>query len=265
MRIVVCVKEVLDPDAVNNYVLSGHLKIGEDGKTLDASAVPRTMNGYDEQALEAAQRIRDAGVSCSITAVTIGKDADTLLKHCAAMGADEIVRIDPGDASIDCDVVAKTLSAYIRSSGGADIVLCGREASDDGQGVVPALIGEALGMPVVPLARAIEVDGNTLRVTRVTPDGGVVMEGPSPAVISITSELGEPRFPTTRAKIAARKMKPTVIAANDLDLSTDERTAKVILSKQFVPRVQANCEFLQGTAAEVAKALMEKLRADNVL
>ena len=56
MRIVVCVKEVLDPDAVNNYVLSGNLKIGEDGKTLDVSAVPRLMNGYDEQALEAAQR-----------------------------------------------------------------------------------------------------------------------------------------------------------------------------------------------------------------
>ncbi len=80
MRIVVCVKEVLDPDAVNNYVLSGNLKIGEDGKTLDASAVPRLMNGYDEQALEAAQRIRDAGADCSITAVTIGKDAKALLK-----------------------------------------------------------------------------------------------------------------------------------------------------------------------------------------
>jgi len=265
MRIVVCVKEVLDPDAVNNYALSGNLKIGEDGKTLDVSAVPRLMNGYDEQALEAAQRIRDAGVDCSITAVTIGEDAGTLLKHCAAMGADEIVRIDAGDSGIDCHVVAKILSAYIRSSGGADIVLCGRQASDDDQGVVPALIGEALGMPLVPLARAIEVEGKTLRVTRVTPDGDAVVQGPTPAVISISNELGEPRFPTARAKMAARKMKPTVIAANDLDLSTRDRTAKVVLSKQFVPRVQNRCEFLEGTSAEVAKALMEKLRADNVL
>jgi electron transfer flavoprotein beta subunit len=265
MRIVVCVKEVLDPDAVNNYVLSGNLKIGEDGKTLDVSAVPRLMNGYDEQALEAAQRIRDAGRDCSITAVTIGKDAKALLKHCAAMGADDIVHIDAGDTSLDCHVVANILSAYIRTSGGADLVLCGRQASDDDQGVVPALIGETLDMPVVPLARAIEVDGNTVKVTRVTPDGDEVVEGNTPAVITISNELGEPRFPTARAKMAARKKKPTVIAADDLGLSTDDLTAKVVLSKQFVPQVQGSCEFLEGSPAEVAQALMEKLRADSLV
>ena len=265
MRIVVCVKEVLDPDAVNNYVLSGNLKIGEDGKTLDVSAVPRLMNGYDEQALEAAQRIRDAGVDCSITAVTIGDNAKTLLKHCAAMGADDIVHIDAGGAEIDCHVVANILSAYIRTSGGADMVLCGRQASDDDQGVVPALIGEALGMPVVPFARAIEVDGNTIRVTRTTADGDAVVEGTTPAVITISNELGEPRFPTARAKMAARKKKPTVIAANDLGLSADELTAKVVLSKQFVPQVQGSCEFLEGSPAEVAQTLMDKLRADSLV
>jgi electron transfer flavoprotein beta subunit len=265
MRIVVCVKEVLDPDAVNNYVLSGNLKIGEDGKTLDVSAVPRLMNGYDEQALEAAQRIRDAGGDCSITAVTIGKDAKALLKHCAAMGADDIVHIDAGDTSLDCHVVANILSAYIRSSGGADMVLCGRQASDDDQGVVPALIGETLDMPVVPLARAIEVNGNTVKVTRVTPDGDEVVEGNTPAVITISNELGEPRFPTARAKMAARKKKPTVVAVNDLGLSAEDLTAKVVLSKQLVPQVQGSCEFLEGSPAEVAQTLMEKLRADSVL
>lgn len=265
MRIVVCVKEVLDPDAVNNYVLSGNLKIGEDGKTLDVSAVPRLMNGYDEQALEAAQRIRDAGADCSITAVTIGKDAKALLKHCAAMGADDIVHIDAGDTSLDCHVVANILSAYIRTSGDADLVLCGRQASDDDQGVVPALIGETLGVPVVPLARAVEVDGNTVKVTRVTPDGDEVVEGNTPAVITISNELGEPRFPTARAKMAARKKKPTVVAVGDLGLSTDDLTAKVVLSKQFVPQVQGSCEFLEGSPAEVAQALMEKLRADSLV
>lgn len=265
MRIVVCVKEVLDPDAVNNYVLSGNLKIGEDGKTLDVSAVPRLMNGYDEQALEAAQRIRDAGADCSITAVTIGKDAKALLKHCAAMGADDIVHIDAGDTNLDCHVVANLLSAYIRTSGGADLVFCGRQASDDDQGVVPALIGETLEMPVVPLARAIEVNGNTVKVTRVTPDGDEVVEGNTPAVVTISNELGEPRFPTARAKMAARKKKPTVVAASDLGLSAEELTAKVVLSKQLVPQVQGSCEFLEGSPAEVAQALMEKLRADSLV
>ena len=58
MRIVVCVKEVLDPDAVNNYALAGRLEIGEDGKTLTQTTIPRLMNGFDEQAIEAALRLR---------------------------------------------------------------------------------------------------------------------------------------------------------------------------------------------------------------
>jgi electron transfer flavoprotein beta subunit len=223
------------------------------------------MNGYDEQALEAAQRIRDAGADCSITAVTIGKDAKAILKHCAAMGADDIVHIDAGDTSLDCHVVANILSAYIRTSGDADLVLCGRQASDDDQGVVPALIGETLGVPVVPLARAVEVDGNAVKVTRVTPDGDEVVEGNTPAVITISNELGEPRFPTARAKMAARKKKPTVVAVSDLGLSADDLTAKVVLSKQFVPQVQGSCEFLDGTPAEVAQALIAKLRADSLV
>ena len=74
MRIVVCAKEVLDPDAVNNYILAGNLKIGADGKTPEVAAIPRLINGFDEQAMEAALKIRDSGVECKITAVSIGTD-----------------------------------------------------------------------------------------------------------------------------------------------------------------------------------------------
>ena len=90
MRIVVCVKEVLDPDAVNNYALAGRLEIGEDGKTLTQTTIPRLMNGFDEQAIEAALRLRDAGAECTITVVSAGSDPANLLKHAAALGADQI-------------------------------------------------------------------------------------------------------------------------------------------------------------------------------
>jgi electron transfer flavoprotein beta subunit len=70
MRIVVCVKEVLDPDAVDNYALAGRLTIGEDGKTLTQAAIPRLINAYDEQAIEAALRLRDAGADCKIAVVS---------------------------------------------------------------------------------------------------------------------------------------------------------------------------------------------------
>lgn len=264
MRIVVCVKEVLDPNAVNNYVLAGNLKFAADGKTPEVAAVPRLINGFDEQAMEAALRLRDAGVDCKIVAVSIGQDLKDLLKHCAALGADEIVSIDAGGAEVDGQVVANLLAAYIKSSGGADLVICGRQASDDDQGVVPILIAEQLGMAVAPLARAVEYTGGVLKVTRATPDGDEVVEGQMPAVITVSNELGTPRFPSAKAKMAARKMAPTELAAASL-LPADKLQPAVVLTKQFVPEVQGNCEFLSGSPAELAQQLLDKLRADRVI
>ena len=265
MRIVVCIKEVLDPAAVNNYVLAGNLKIAADGRTLDVPAIPRLINAYDEQALEAVLRLRDAGADCRITAVSIGRELQDPLKHCAALGADEIVAIDADPAALDHHVVANVLAAYILGSGGADLVLCGRQASDDDQGVVAALLGEQLGMPVAPIARAVALDGGKVRVTRVTPDGDEVVEGALPAVVTISNELGEPRFPSARDKMAARKKQPEQVALASLGLSPEALQPCVQLVEQYVPEVQGHCEFIDGTPAEAAAKLFEKLRADKLL
>ena len=270
MRIVICAKEVLDPDAVNNYALAGRLEIGEDGKTLTQTAIPRLINAYDEQAIEAALRLRDAGADCSISVVSAGPDQASLLKHAAALGADEIAAISVDPATVDYHTVALLLAEYIRSSGGADLVLCGRQASDDDQGVVPALLGESLGMPIVSIARAMELVetavGPGVRVTRVTPDGDEVVEAPCPVVVTISNELGEPRFPTTAKKIAARRMKPTIVSVEELSLSPEALQPRVTMTRQFVPTVQGNCEFLSGeTPAELADRLIENLCRDGVL
>ena len=123
MRIVVCVKEVLDPDAVNNYAVAGRLEIGADGKTITQSAVPRLMNGYDEQAIEAALRLRDAGADFSLAVISAGADPEKLLKHAAALGADELISIQVETESLDHHVFANLLSAQIEAMGGADLVL----------------------------------------------------------------------------------------------------------------------------------------------
>jgi len=270
MRIVICAKEVLDPDAVNNYALAGRLEIGEDGKTLTQTAIPRLINAYDEQAIEAALRLRDAGVDCTISVVSAGPDQAGLLKHAAALGADEIAAIPVDPATADYHSIAFLLAGYIRSTGGADLVLCGRQASDDDQGVVPALLGESLGMPIVSIARAVEVveaaGELAVRVTRVTPDGDELVEASCPVVVTISNELGEPRFPTTAKKIAARRMKPTIVSIDELSLPPEEREPRVTMTRQFVPTVQGNCEFLSGeTPAELADRLIENLRRDGVL
>ena len=261
MRIVVCVKEVLDPAAVNNYALAGKLRIAADGRTPDVAAIPRLINGYDEQAMEAALRIRDQGIDCRIVAVSIGPDQKNLLKHCAALGADEIVEIHPGDATLDGQVVANILAAWIGQTGGADLILCGRQASDDDQGVVPLLLAEKLGIAAATLARAVEIDGATVKVVRATADGDEVVQGTLPAVVTVSNELGTPRFPTAKSKMAARKMSPTELDTAALGLSAEQLQPAVVLLKQYVPQVQGNCQFLTGSSADVARQLMEKIRA----
>lgn len=260
MRIVVCVKEVLDPAAVNNFALAGGLKIGADGKTPEVAAIPRLINGYDEQAIEAALRLRDAGVDCRISVVTIGADAQAMLKQCAALGADEIVALDPGARELDCGGVANALHAYIAGSGGADLVLCGRQASDDDQGVVPLLLAEKLGCAVTTLARDLQCAAKVLTVTRATPDGDEVVRASLPALVTVSSELGAPRFPSAKAKMAARKMNAQVIAIDTLGLDAAALEPQVVLKRQFVPQVQGNCEFLSGSPAQIAQALMERIR-----
>lgn len=270
MRIVVCAKEVLDPDAVNNYALAGRLEIGDDGKTLTQAAIPPLMNAYDEQAIEAALRLRDAGLDCTLTVVSAGPDPANLLRHAAALGADETAAIPVDDPVMDYHVVAALLAAYVRWSGGADLLLCGRQASDDDQGVVPALIAEALDLPLVTIARAVELapspDGPTLRVTRVTPDGDEVVECPCPALVTISNELGQPRYPTAARTIAARRMQPTLVSIDDLSLDPQQLRPRATLARQFVPTVQGSCEFITGDSpAEQAARLMERLREDGVL
>jgi len=266
MRIVVCVKEVLDPDAVNNYALAGRLEIGDDGKSLTQTAIPRLMNGFDEQALEAALRIKDAGADCSITVVSAGPAPTDILKHAAALGADDVASLEADPTALDSHVIASLLAGYIRTSGGADLVLCGRQASDDDQGVVPALVGEMLDLPIVTIARAVEAGDGGWRVTRVTPDGDEVVEVTGGAVVTISNELGDPRYPTAASKIKARRVKPTVIAVSDLGLSADDSEPRVAFTRQFVPTIQGNCEFISGDSpADLADRLIARLREDSVI
>jgi len=266
MRIVVCAKQVLDPDAVNNYALVGKLEIGEDGRSLTQASIPRLMNAYDEQAIEAALKLRDAGVDLTLTVVTLGTEVDDMLKHAAALGADEIVRIDVDPATLDHHGVATALAAHIGRCDGVDLVLCGRQASDDDQGVVPAIVGEILGMPVVTIARSVDLIDGGVRVARVTPDGDETVEASFPAVVTISNEIGEPRYPTMKAKMSARKKTPTVVEESELGIPSDEISRKVVLTTQYVPEVEGDCEFIDGgSPAEIAGKLVARLRDENVI
>ncbi len=209
-----------------------------------------------------AVQLREIPVSRREGARAVAEEGEGLL---AALGADEIVSIDADPGALDHHVVANILAAYIRSSGGADLILCGRQASDDDQGVVPALLGESLDMPVAPIVRALTLQDGRLRVTRVTPDGDEVLEGALPAVVTISNELGDPRFPSARDKMAARKKQAVAVSVADLGLTDEQLTPGVVLAKQYLPEIHGHCEFIEGTPADAAAALIARLRADKLI
>jgi electron transfer flavoprotein beta subunit len=261
MHIVVAAKQVLDPDGVNSYALWGRLAVDETGRRFTiVDTVPQLINAYDEQAMEVALRLRDAGGECRITAVTVGPDsAADVLKRCVAMGADQAILVqDPEVDAADGFRTAALLAALARRLGDVDLILCGRQGSDYDQGVVPAAVAEQLDAALVTLAVDVEAVEAGVQVTRVAALGEEVLEASLPAVVTVSNEVGIPRAPAARAMLAARRSQPTTYAASDLLPEAGGHAVELL--RVFVPDVQGGCEVVEGeTPAQKATALLRRL------
>ena len=216
--------------------------------------------------MEAALRIREDGVDCTITAISVGNDsARDVLKVCVGMGADASILVtdDQADAA-DGFRVARILAAAIRELDDVGLVLCGRQGSDYDQGLVPAVLAEELGAAFVAMAADVRLKDGVLRVKRVTPRVIETVECATPAVVSVSNELGQARFPTSRGLLAARKNPPTMRAAADLAVNGNGH--RIELENLLVPDVQGHCEMISGgSPAELVTALLARLRAEGVL
>ena len=267
MHIVVCAKAVLDPDGVNSYALWGRLEVDASGSAFETGGtVPHILNAYDEQATEAALRIRDAGVDCRITAVAAGDDdASTVLRRCVAMGADDAIHVvDAGGPATDGFRTARLLAGLVRELGDVDLVLCGRQGSDYDQGTVPAVLAELLDYACVTMAAGVEADEGVVRVVRATPLGDELVQATLPAVVTVSNELGQPRYPSSRRMMAARRTPPDRRAASEL--LPGDAPAAVEVAQLFVPEVQGRCEMIEGeTPADKARALFARLTETGVL
>jgi len=262
MHIVVAVKQVLDPDGVNSYALWGRLQVDPGGRSFTVGdAIPRIINAYDEQAMEVALRMRDSGTPCEITVMSVGPESCVeILKRCLALGADRAVLVRQEEAPADGFRVAALLAAAIGRLDGVDLVLCGRQGSDYDQGVVPGVLAEYLDAALVTIAAGIEADGDHVRVARVTPSGIESVEASLPAVVSLSNEVGLPRYPTSRGMLEARRKRPDVFEASEL--LSNEGAGAIELVAISVPDVQGHCEIIDGpSAAEKARALYAKLVA----
>jgi|SRR5579883_483945 len=267
MHIVVAAKQVLDPDGVNSYALWGRLAVDEtDRRFTIVDTVPQLINAYDEQAMEVALRLRDAGGDCRITAVTVGHaSAADVLKRCVAMGAESAILVqDPEIDAADGFRTAALLAAAVRRLSDVDLVLCGRQGSDYDQGTVPAVLAELLDAALVTLAVGVTAVEDGVHVTRVAALGEEVLEASFPAVVTVSNEVGIPRAPTARAMLAARRSQPTVYQATELLPGPGRHTVELV--RLVVPEVRGQCELIEGeTPAAKAEALMRRLEEIGAL
>lgn len=262
VNVIVCVKQVLDPETP----LSA-FKI--DRNTMRVLQPPNTdpvINGFDENAIEAALRIKQSA-GAVITAVSMGRDfVMDVIKKPLTVGADELVLLrDDNFETADPFIIANVLAAAIRKIGKFDLILCGRQASDWDNAQVPLGLAELLGLPCLTIAKKVEIANGYVRVERVTLDGYEILEAPLPAVVTISNELGELRTATMKGIIAATKVKPTIWSLSDLamDLSKFE---KIEIGELFIPVREKSCETIEGeNDTDAGRLLAFKLREAKLI
>ena len=216
MHIIVCVKEIVDPEAsAESFTLDS------DTNTLKPSGtIAKVLNPFDEQAVEAALRIKDV-LGAKVTALSLGNGLDrVVVKKPLFMGADELILLE--DAAFeggDSWSTAYALSSAIKKLGAYDLVLCGRQAADSNCGQVGFAIAEFLGLPSVSVARRIDVvDGGKARVERVTSEGYETLEVMLPALITVSNEIGEARYPAVQNIRTANKIQPATWKPADMTM-----------------------------------------------
>ena len=267
VNIIVCVKQIPDPETP-----SSSFKVDEAAKkVIPAQGIAPVVNPFDPQATEAALRLKDAAGGGKVTVISLGADsARDSIKHALAMGADEGVLLsDPGFDGIDNFQTAVALAKAIQKVGEFDLVLMGRQAADWDMGVVPTGVAQLLGIPAVTIAKAIEANGSTIKVERVLDDGFQTVETTLPAVVSVSNEFGEPRYPQLRQIMLAAKKTVQVWSAADIGVDAAQLGAAnrwLPLEALYVPKVESNVEIIEGDSPEEkAHNLALKLRAAKLV
>jgi electron transfer flavoprotein beta subunit len=266
MNIIICVKQVIDPEAP-----PASFKVDTAAnRVLLPADIPPVIDPYSEYALEAALKLKDAH-QAKIIAISLGNNLlSEVINKPLSMGADELILLD--DASFDDGDSWSTsyaLAMAIKKIDDYQIILCGRQSADRGAGQVGSGIAEILGLPGITLARKIEISDDQALVERVTDDGYESIETTLPAMITVSNEIGEPRYPTIRGIMAAKKREPIVWKPADIGIEPSQagfagRRSKLV--KLFQPVREGKCEVIEGeTPQEAADNLARRLRQEKLL
>ena len=215
MNIVVLIKQV--PDTYSERKLDGS------DHTLDRAAADTVLDEINERAVEEALKLKEAG-DAEVTVLCMGPGRATdAIRKALSMGADKAVHVSDEALRGSCAVqTAKVLATVISTLGEVDLVLAGNEASDGTTGAVPSMIAEVLGLPDLTHARTITVDGSTVTVERETDEALTTLQASLPAVISVGEKINEPRYPSFKGIMAAKKKPVTTMTLADVGIDVGE-------------------------------------------
>jgi electron transfer flavoprotein beta subunit len=266
MNIIVCVKQVNDPEAPpSSFKIDAAAN-----RVIPPPGMPPVISTFDEYAVEAALRIKEK-TGGKITVLSLGINLlRDVVKKPLSMGADDLVLPeDPAFVDGDSWSTAYALSMAIRKIGQFDLILCGRQAADWDSGQVGSGIAEILGLPSVTISRKVEIEGNKAKVEKVIPDGYELIEVSLPAVITLSNEHVAPRYPNVKGIMTAKKKEPIIWKPADIGVDPARIGAsgrKSRLIKLYQPVRDTKCEIVAAdTPEESAAKLAQRLRDVKVL
>jgi electron transfer flavoprotein beta subunit len=212
LKIVVTVKQVPDPNS--NLTLEGDNSISRDKEVV--------LDPGDECGVEEGLQLKEAHGG-EVVLVSMGPErAKDAIRKGLSMGADRGILIaDGGLAGADALLTARVLAAAIKQES-PDLVICATESYDGSTGMVPPMLAELLGCPQLTFAKKVEIDGSTVKIHRQTAEGYQIVEAPTPALITVTAAIAEPRYASLKGIMAARSKEIKQVGFADLGVEKNE-------------------------------------------
>jgi len=261
MNIAVLIKQVPEIDLV---------KINEAANEVILPSGPGIVNPFDEYAVEEALRIKEKQGG-KVVVISFGSErAESALRACMALGVDEAYLIsDQVFEKSDTQAVGRILAAGLKKLGDYNLVLAGKQAIDDDSAQVPGAVAGNLDLPQVMFVKKIDsLSDSSAIVWRTTEEGYDVVEVSLPAVLSVVKEINEPRLPSLKGKMMAKKAQITKWSAADigLDNSSVGPNSNTSISKISAPPARQKGEIIEGeTPQEIAEKLYNKLKQNQLL
>ena len=255
MNIIVCVKQV---------PATTEVKMNKETNTIIREGIESVINPFDTYAVEEGLRIKDRAEG-KVTVVSMGIPAVAdMLKQTVALGADDCVLLsDRAFAGADTLATAYALSMGIRKIGEYDLIICGKQATDGDTAQVGPSLAEKLGIPHATYVRKITGIGDgRIQCQRLTDDGYDDIELTLPALITVVKEINEPRLPSLKGMMRAKKAEVAVWTADDVGADKAQcglQGSPTQVIQTFVPVHDVQSEMFEGTPEEQARKLTDRL------